>query len=99
MTNLIGRMISRLKIRLSALSIEFALVAVVWVWVAWPFLAPARFVYGFDTLSYSGPATKTTFEAWKNLQIPLWSEHVFGGVPFLGRLGVQALYFPNLLFL
>lgn len=91
-------MISRLKIRLSALSIEFALVAVVWVWVAWPFLAPGKFVYGFDTLSYSGPATKTTFEAWKNLQIPLWSEHVFGGVPFLGRLGVQALYFPNLLF-
>ena len=77
---------------------EYALVSVVWAWVAWPFLIAGKFVYGFDTLSYSGPATKTTFEAWKSLRIPLWSEHIFGGVPFLGRLGAQALYFPNLPF-
>ena len=98
MTNMIGRIVSRVNIKLSSPSIEFALVGVVWAWVAWPFLAPGKFVYGFDTLSYSGPATKTTFEAWKSGRIPLWSEHMFGGVPFLGRLGAQALYFPNLLF-
>jgi len=97
-TNLVGRIISRLNVKLSTPSIEFALVGIVWAWVAWPFLAPGKFVYGFDTLSYSGPATKTTFEAWKNLRIPLWSEHVFGGVPFLGRISAQALYFPNFLF-
>jgi len=97
-TNLIGRIISRLNVKLSTPSIEFALVGIVWAWVAWPFLAPGKFVYGFDTLSYSGPATKTTFEAWKNLRIPLWSEHIFGGVPFLGRISAQALYFPNFLF-
>ena len=83
---------------MSAPSIEFVLVGIVWAWVAWPFLTPGKFVYGFDTLSYSGPATKTSFEAWKNLRIPLWSEHMFGGVPFLGRISAQALYFPNLLF-
>ena len=98
MTNMIGRIVSRVNIKLSSPPIEFALVGVVWAWVAWPFLAPGKFVYGFDTLSYSGPATKTTFEAWKSGRIPLWSEHMFGGVPFLGRLGAQALYFPNLLF-
>ena len=98
MTNMIGRIVSRVNIKLSSPSIEFALVGVVWAWVAWPFLAPGKFVYGFDTLSYSGPATKTTFEAWKSGRIPLWSENMFGGVPFLGRLGAQALYFPNILF-
>ena len=98
MTNLIGRIVPRLKVRMSAPSIEFVLVGIVWAWVAWPFLTPGKFVYGFDTLSYSGPATKTSFEAWKNLRIPLWSEHMFGGVPFLGRISAQALYFPNLLF-
>jgi hypothetical protein len=87
-----------MKARLTTPASEFTLVGAVWLWVAWPFLAPGKFVYGFDTLSYSGPAIKTTFDSWKSLRIPLWSEFIFGGVPFLGRLGAQALYFPNLPF-
>lgn len=90
--------LSKEKSRRSVVSIEFSLVGFVWLWVAWPFLQPGRFVYGFDTLSYSGPALKTTFDAWKGFGIPLWSEFMFGGVPFIGRLGAQALYFPNLPF-
>ena len=86
------------KIKWSSAIVEFAFIVVIWAWVALPFLTPGKFVYGFDTLSYSGPATQTTFAAWKNLRIPLWSEFMFGGVPFLGRLGAQALYFPNLPF-
>jgi hypothetical protein len=77
---------------------EVVVVLVIWLRVAWPFIRPGTYVYGFDTVSYTGPATRTVFDAWHQLQVPLWSDKMFGGVPFLGRLGAQALYFPNLPF-
>lgn len=73
-------------------------VLLMWLWVVWPFIQPGNFVYGFDTLAYTGPALQETFHSWRSLQVPLWSDEIFGGVPFLGRLGAQGLYFPNLLF-
>jgi hypothetical protein len=76
--------------------IEPGAVFLVWLVSAWPFLDPATSVYGFDTLAYTGPNLQTTFDAWRGFSFPLWQADVFGGVPFLGRLGAQGLYLPHL---
>lgn len=76
--------------------IEPIAIVVVWLVAAWPFLDPSTSVYGFDTLAYTGPNLTTTFDAWRGFSLPLWQADVFGGVPFLGRLGAQGLYFPHL---
>ena len=65
---------------------------VVWVLAALPFLRPGSNVYGFDTLSYTGPNLETTFRSWRSFDIPMWNDGIFGGVPFLGRLNSQGLY-------
>ena len=76
--------------------VEPIAVLVVWLFAAWPFLDPSTSVYGFDTLAYTGPNLQTTFDAWRGFSLPLWQADVFGGVPFLGRLGAQGLYLPHL---
>jgi hypothetical protein len=68
-----------------------------WPIVAWPFVGRPGSVYGFDTLTYTGPNLDSVFDSWKLGKIPLWESGFFGGVPYLGRLGAQALYFPHLL--
>jgi hypothetical protein len=55
-------------------------------------------VLGFDTLAYTAPNLDFVFSSWHSGKIPLWQPGIFGGVPFLGRLGSQGLYFPHLPF-
>jgi len=77
---------------------DFLIGVLVWVWVARPFLQPRRSVLGFDTLAYTAPNLDFIFSSWHRGKIPLWQPEMFGGVPFLGRLGSQGLYFPHLPF-
>lgn len=79
------------KLRDSRFGEAIALLAI-WLVASFPFLDPRTNVYGFDTLAYTGPNIKTTFDAWRSLDLPLWSDTMFGGVPFLGRLNSQAIY-------
>jgi len=88
--------VSMLRRLLRLSFIEPIAIVVVWLIAAWPFLDPSTSVYGFDTLAYTGPNLTTTFDAWRGFSLPLWQADVFGGVPFLGRLGAQGLYFPHL---
>lgn len=67
-----------------------------WAIVARPFTNRSSSVYGFDTLAYTGPNIESVFSSWRLGKIPLWESGFFGGVPYLGRLGSQALYFPHL---
>jgi hypothetical protein len=77
---------------------DFLIGLLVWFWVARPFLQPRRSVLGFDTLAYTAPNLDFVFSSWHSGKIPLWQPGIFGGVPFLGRLGSQGLYFPHLPF-
>jgi hypothetical protein len=77
---------------------DFLIGVLVWFWVARPFLQPRRSVLGFDTLAYTAPNLDFIFSSWHRVKIPLWQPEMFGGVPFLGRLGSQGLYFPHLPF-
>lgn len=80
-------------------SIEYLITCLVWLYVSLPlFGLSGDWFYGFDLVSYAGPATSVVFEAWHGGTIPLWDSFSFGGVPFLGRLGSGSLYFPNLIF-
>lgn len=81
----------KFKFRRSGVLELFSLLAV-WVVAAFPFLEPGSNVYGFDTFSYTGPNLETTFRSWRSFDIPMWSDGMFGGVPFLGRLNSQGLY-------
>jgi hypothetical protein len=78
---------------------ELGAILCLWFWSAWPFIEPGSHVYGFDTLAYTGPNLSATFRAWRGFEIPLWESGMFGGVPFLGRLGSQGLYLLNAPFL
>ncbi len=77
---------------------DFLIGLLVWFWVARPFLQPRRSVLGFDTLAYTAPNLDFVFSSWHSGKLPLWQPGIFGGVPFLGRLGSQGLYFPHLPF-
>ncbi len=71
---------------------EIGLVLLVWFLVVQPLIINRQWVAGFDLLAYSAPALNQVFESWSNLEIPLWNPTIFGGVPFLGRLGTGSLY-------
>jgi hypothetical protein len=86
------------KFKSSRVSGEYALVLAAWLWVSWPLLRPGSHVFGFDTYAYTSPNLSRAFASWRGLKIPLWEQGFFGGVPFLGRLGAQGLYFVNVPF-
>ncbi|MFM8970404.1 MAG: hypothetical protein ACKOI3_09340, partial [Actinomycetota bacterium] len=71
---------------------ETGVIVVAWVYVAWPLLMPGRTVYGFDTYSWWAPTFETSARSLRSGHLPLWSNEMFGGVPFLGRIGAAALY-------
>jgi hypothetical protein len=85
----------RKLLRRIGLGSDWVLAIVSWAVVARPFLSLGRFVFGFDTLAYTGPNLGFVFESWKRGQIPIWNPSMFGGVPFLGRMGTQGLYLPH----
>jgi hypothetical protein len=76
-------------------NVDWFVAIIMWAIIARPFLSSAHSVYGFDTLAYSGPNLDSVFASWRQGKIPLWESGFFGGVPYLGRLGAQALYFPH----
>jgi hypothetical protein len=82
----------RARVTAHATLIEIFGLLIVWMYAAWTFIDPSSYVFGFDTLAYTGPNLSSTFQAWKGFRIPMWESGMFGGVPFLGRLGAQGLY-------
>jgi len=79
-------------LRVNSLVLEIGLVLLVWFLVVQPLIINRQWVAGFDLLAYSAPAMNQVFESWSDLEIPLWNPTIFGGVPFLGRLGTGSLY-------
>ena len=71
---------------------EIVVLVVAWLYVAWPLLRPDRVVYGFDTYAWWAPTFDTSSRALRSGKLPLWSTEMFGGVPFLGRIGSAAIY-------
>jgi hypothetical protein len=82
-----------------SICLEYLITILVWLYVSLPLLKISRgWLYGFDVVAYTGPASKVISESWKSGTVPLWDPYSFGGIPFLGRLGSGSLYLPNLIF-
>ena len=62
------------------------------LYVAWPFLFAPGYVTGFDTISYTGPLTTTTFEALSSGRLPQWNPDLFGGTVQLANPQAGVLY-------
>ena len=72
--------------------IEHAVVSVLTIATAWPFLRRHSFVTGFDTVAYSGPNLRLTLDAWRHGRLALWNDLIFGGVTHVGNPAAGALY-------
>lgn len=69
------------------------------LWVAWPFLGTAGYPVSVDTVLYSGPNHVVNLEAWRHLRAPFWDAGIFGGVPQLANQQAGSLYPLKLLVL
>ena len=62
--------------------VEAVVTALFTTWVAWPFLGPAGYVTGYDTVTYGGPNLAFTYTELGAGRLPVWNDTIFGGAPF-----------------
>lgn len=66
--------------------------AVFGLFVAWPFVAPGRWVTSFDGVAYTGAQATVTFESIRSWALPQWNDLLFGGSNHLGNPQTTVFY-------
>lgn len=64
--------------------VEAAVTALFTTWVAWPFLSPAGYVTGYDTVAYGGPNLAFTYAELGVVRLPGAERHHLRRAPVRG---------------